>query len=418
MKNNFQRSLALAAALAGLIASPAVPAEEPSSAPQPSAACALAYIDTGFENASPLHWEIDAAGRVHVYLAYDQERSSPNRANGHWYFRVEAPKGSELTLVLHNFENVWNGKPGLFLKERTPCLASPDGKRWENLVTSLVKEPSGSCLEVRLRMAEDAMYIAGVEPYTLKDLDAFLREIGSHPAVAITTIGKTVEGRDLEIIRVGNPAAAHRVLVRARAHSWEAGGNWAVQGLIRRLLASDELAARCREAYCLYVMPMANKDGVARGRTRFNLRGMDLNRKWDRPADPTLAPENHALERWLDEKKRAGELPQLALDLHNDQDGGLHLSRTDGDLSEYLDRMKRLEELLRRHTWFTEGSSGPEFRNPGTFGEGLLERYGIHAAILELNANWIAGLGKPPAGRDWERFGEGLAEVFLEYFRS
>ncbi|MGQ9589425.1 MAG: M14 family zinc carboxypeptidase [Planctomycetota bacterium] len=413
MKQPFRAAIAALGAASSLVWIPGA-----TIGAEPPAACALAYIDTGFENASPLYWEVDAAGRVHVHLVYDQERSSPNRANGHWHFRVEATKGSDLTLVLHNFDNVWNGKPGLFAKAGTPCLASRDGKRWEHLATSVVKEPSGSALEVRLPMAEDAMYVAGVEPYALRDLDALLREIRPHAAVEISTIGKTVEGRDLEIIRVGNPAAAHRVLLRARAHSWEAGGNWAVQGLIRRLLAPDELAARCRDAYCLYVLPMANKDGVARGRTRFNLRGMDLNRKWDRPADPALAPENHALERWLDERKRAGELPELALDLHNDQDGGLHLSRPEGDLKEYLDRMKRLEDLLRRHTSFTEGSSGPDFRNPGTFGEGLLERYGIHAAILELNANWIAPLKKPPSGADWERFGEGLAKVFLEYFGS
>ena len=42
------------------------------------------------------------------------------------------------------------------------------------------------------------------------------------------------------------------------------------------------------------VMPMANKDGVAKGRTRFNLNGIDLNRGWDKPADEKLAPENAA----------------------------------------------------------------------------------------------------------------------------
>ena len=47
------------------------------------------------------------------------------------------------------------------------------------------------------------------------------------------------------------------------------------------------------EKYCVYIMPMANKDGVARGKTRFNSRGKDLNRDWDRPADPILSPENH-----------------------------------------------------------------------------------------------------------------------------
>ena len=45
---------------------------------------------------------------------------------------------------------------------------------------------------------------------------------------------------------------------------------------------------------------MANKDGVALGRTRFNLQGKDLNRDWDKPADPRLAPENYALEKWLE----------------------------------------------------------------------------------------------------------------------
>jgi DNA-binding MarR family transcriptional regulator len=61
------------------------------------------------------------------------------------------------------------------------------------------------------------------------------------------------------------------------------------------------------QRYCVYAMPMANKDGVARGRTRFNLNGKDLNRDWERPADAALAPENHALESWLRERIKAGE---------------------------------------------------------------------------------------------------------------
>ena len=69
-----------------------------------------------------------------------------------------------------------------------------------------------------------------------------------------------------------------------------------------------------------------------------------------------------------------------------------------------------------QHTWFTEGSTGSNFRNPGTFGEGLFERYGIIACILELNCNWIAGLNKVPFGKDWELLGEQMGRVFFEYF--
>src|SRR5205807_5159569 len=100
-----------------------------------------------------------------------------------------------------------------------------------------------------------------------------------------------------------------------------------VQGLIKRLLKDDETAKRYLERYCVYILPMANKDGVARGRTRFNVLGMDLNRNWDKPANPELAPENHALESWVAAMIAKSQRPDLALDLHNDEGGRLHLSR-------------------------------------------------------------------------------------------
>ena len=161
----------------------------------------------------------------------------------------------------------------------------------------------------------------------------------------------------------------------------------------------------------------ANKDGVARGRTRFNLRGIDLNRGWDQPASPELCPENHALEQWLAAMAARNLRPHLALELHNDNNGKLHVSRPAvPDLAAYLESMKRLESLLRQHTWFTEGSTGATTRNPGTLGDGWLERFGIPAAVLEFNAHWIAGKQKAPLGADWQEFGRALPTVFAAYF--
>jgi predicted deacylase len=265
------------------------------------------------------------------------------------------------------------------------------------------------------------LYVARLEPYRLSDLDKLKADIRDHPLVEITTIGHTVEHRELELIRVGKPAAPHHVLLRARAHPWEPGGNWVVEGLIRRLLQDDDGARRYLDRYALYVLPMANKDGVARGRTRFNLRGMDLNRKWDQPADPELAPENAALEKWLQAAIASGKRPELAIDFHNDASGRLHVSRPEigtSELQEYTTRMERLERLLREKTWFTEGSTTSSFRNPGTIGEGLLARYGIAACIHELNANRIAGLDDHPTATAWKKYGQQLAEVFWEYFGS
>ena len=261
------------------------------------------------------------------------------------------------------------------------------------------------------------LYVARVEPYRLSDLARLIESIKTNPLVEIHPIGKTVGGRALELVRIGNPGAKHRVFLRARAHAWEAGSSWVAEGLIRRLLRGDEFSRKWLECYCVYILPMANKDGVALGRTRFNLEGKDLNRDWDKPADPQLAPENYALEQWLGTMIHDGQPPQLALELHNDGNGLLHISRPPvPGLKEYLERMAVLEKLLREHTWFTAGSTQETFRNPASLGEGWLARFGIDAVVHEFNCNWIEGLKDYPSGRHWQDYGAGLATVFYEYF--
>lgn len=372
----------------------------------------VAYLNTSFENASPLDWQVLPDGTALVRLMYDQERNSPNRAAGHWLFQVQGRPGAEVSLVLTNFDNVWNGRPGSPISARTHVYRSVDGRQWEIMDAA---KTSNNTLLVRFAMPAAAVYLARLEPYRLSDLERFKAEIRSHPLVKIETIGQTVEGRDLEIIRVGRPEAPGGIFLRARAHPWEPGGNWVVQGMIRALLEDTPEMAKIREKVCLYVMPMANKDGVARGRTRFNSQGMDLNRNWDKPAEAQWAPENQALEGWLRQIAPSGRL-RLAMDLHNDNNGKLHISRPAiAGLDRYLARMKKLEELLKQHTWFREGSTGGTFRNPGTIGEGILERFGVDAVILELNCDWIEGLKKAPESKDWELLGRQMLAVFSEY---
>ena len=119
-------SASLLLALAPALARSAGPGEGGDGA----ARCPLIYIDTSFENASPLYWDIDTDGVVQVFLLYDHERSSPNRAAGHWHFQVQAPKGSNLTLVLNNLENIYNGRRGSPASDGTISYVSCDGRNW------------------------------------------------------------------------------------------------------------------------------------------------------------------------------------------------------------------------------------------------------------------------------------------------
>ena len=392
----------------------AMPFGSTSSMPQ-TTANGLIFIDTSGENASPLWYDV-VDNVIRLHLIYDHERASPNRAAGHIHFVLHATAGASLTLEFRNLDNVWNGQPGSVAGELKTVALSEDGTTWNTVLTESLP---GNRVQLRVTMRGPTLHVARMEPYRLSDLDRLLGTIAAHPLVRIEPIGRTVADRQLEIIRIGDPAAPYRVFVRARAHPWEAGSNWVAQGLIERLLASDDEAKRFLRVYNVSVLPMANKDGVARGGTRFNLRGMDLNRNWDKPADPELSPENAALERWLDREIAAGRKPQLALELHNDGNGLLHISRPPvAQLEQHLSRMKTLEALLRRHTWFTEGTTSPSFRNAGTLGDGWLQRYGIDAAVHEFNCNWIAGLKQPTSSTHWREYGAGLGRVFYEYFET
>lgn len=403
------------------------PASSQVSAATPSAAAApdFAFIDTSIENASPLWYEHAPDGAWLVHLLYDHERDSPNRAAGHIHFRLVGRAGARITLEFRNLDNVWNGQPGSVAGELKSVAISPDGQVWTTVPTESLP---GSRVRVTVTMPGETLYVARMQPYRLSDLDTLLASVRASPHASVSTIGTTAQGRPLEIIRIGEevpetagaaagPARPRRVFVRARAHPWESGSSWVAQGLIERLLRDDEETRRWRTRNVLYILPLANKDGVARGGTRFNVNGRDLNRNWDVPANAVLVPENAALERWLEGMIASGRKPDLAIELHNDGRGLLHISRPPvPGLPAHLARMARLEALLRAQTWFTEGHTDGAFRNSGTLGDGWLARYGIDALVHELNANWIEGLKSPTSAAHWQAYGASLAGVFDAYF--
>src|SRR4029079_6067619 len=133
--------------------------------------------------------------------------------------------------------------------DSTPCFISQDGKNWIPIQTELTPD---NRLIIHVHMNSDELYLASLEPYRISDLEKLLKEIKGDPLIHIERIGKTSEGRSLEIIRVGDPHAPHSVFLRARAHGFETAGNWIVQGLIKSLL-HDKSGSYLRK-YCLYIL--------------------------------------------------------------------------------------------------------------------------------------------------------------------
>ena len=380
------------------------------------------FIDYFFENASPLSWKIQGDTIVKISLMPDYDNQTLNRQTDHWHFRLIADKGSKVRLIFSKMmADVYNGNLATNWwnsQEDVSCYISYDHKTWEALKTS--KLPNMEFL-VDFTMKAKSVYIARMPTYAISDLENLKNRIRNNKLVKIIDIGATVEKRPLEIIRLGNPNAPNSIIIRARAHPWESGGNWVVQGLINKFISQD--SKKWQETFCVYIMPMANKDGAARGMTRFNVSGQDLNRNWDKIADSVLCPEKYGFEKFIAGLIRKGIKPILGIDIHNDDYGGIHTARHSKDEVQFVTNMKFFEKLMREHTSFSEKmeyswkiDGKPE--SNVSFENGLLSRYGIEAMVYELNANWISSLNKMPSQTDWMKIGENLNDVFYEYVKG
>jgi len=379
----------------------------------------IRFVDYFFENGSPVLSSIQGDTLLKISLLPDYERESLNRQTTHWYFRVEADSGTHIRMSISKILNeVYNGQPATEWWDKVhpiTCYISYDRKNWLPLQTRLFHHKE---LLVDFNMKESEVFIARLPVYTISDLENLKSRYNGNSLFKVINIGSTIEKRALEIIQLGNQDAKYSVIIRARAHPWEPGGNWVIEGLINKFLSEN--SKKWKETFCVYIMPMANKDGVARGMTRFNVAGMDLNRKWDKMSDTDLCPEKYALEKFIEGLIKQGIKPSLGIDIHNDDAGGINFATHPKDDTLMIKKMQFFEKLMRektsfsenvRYSWETPGVSEPYV----LFENGLYRRYGIEAIVYELNANWISSLGRMPTQSDWMDIGANLNEVFYQY---
>ncbi len=96
--------------------------------------------------------------------------------------------------------------------------------------------------------------------------------MGAAPDVHGAVLGRSAEGRQIHVTRIGDPAATVRVLVVGSIHGDEPAGTAVVAELRRR---PEGLPADT----ALWLVRDLNPDGTAAG-TRQNARGVDLNRNF------------------------------------------------------------------------------------------------------------------------------------------
>ena len=229
-------------------------------------------------------------------------------SNGAWYqwfyFRVSGAAGRELKLRIVNagassYPDGWHGYRA--------CV-SADNQEWRRTDTRY----GDGVLEIRHRAEADQLWFAFFAPYDLARHQRFVTQAAANPAVTASIIGRSVEGRDIDCLALGE--GMRSVWLIGRQHSGETMASWWMEGALERLLDDgDPVAARLRAIARIHLVPLVNIDGAVRGNLRGNGAGIDLNRQWHDP-DPLKAPEVVAVLAAMDEIGA-----DLCLDVHGDE---------------------------------------------------------------------------------------------------
>ena len=350
-------------------------------------------IDTAFDAGALASCTVGDGGRISITLS--PEDAPPINCSAWYAFRVHsnAPRvvGIDLnyTACGHRYEP----------------KVSYDGVEWTYLDPSMVEitEVDGTRM-ARLSVHTDGrpLFVSAQEIIGPATYDAWLDGLEETGLVERETLGLSAEGRAIEIMYLGNPAAQEQLVLVGRQHPPEVTGALAMFPFVETLLEDTELARRFRGRFRVSAVPLLNPDGVVKGHWRHNTGGVDLNRDWG----PFTQPETQLMRDLLvaiddDPDKRL----RLLLDFHST---GRDIFYTIPDelptdpplftrdwLARYQDRMSGYEvtrdarhesgrPISKAHAFDTYGVPAVTFELGDETDRTLIRRIGREAAIAMM----------------------------------
>jgi murein tripeptide amidase MpaA len=223
-----------------------------------------------------------------------------------FHFRLQGARGQSCTMRLTNaaqaaFPDGWRDYQ---------AVASYDLEHWFRVPTTY----DGQALTVTHTPRHNSVYYAYFEPYSSERHRRLMARTACTSGARTEALGRTVEGRDLDLAIIGDLAAQRKVWVIARQHPGETMAEWCAEGLIEALLdCANPFARRLLRQAVFYIVPNMNPDGAARGNLRTNAAGVNLNREWSAPS-LERSPEVYAVKQRIHETGC-----DLFLDLHGDE---------------------------------------------------------------------------------------------------
>ena len=251
---------------------------------------------------------IDASNPQAIRLNIRKEQTGELQDYIWFYFALTGAKGQRCTFIIENASgNRW--APEAWKDYR--IVTSYDRTEWFRIPI----EYDGKAVSWRHAVERDRVYYAYHAPYHAHEHTALLDRCAASPRARVEVLGETIDGRDMDLVIVGQPGAGKRVCwIIARQHCGETQAEAAAEALLDRLIdESDPVSRALLEQAVFCVVPNMNPDGSARGNHRTNALEIDLNRAW------TNTTRDKSPEVWLVRERMLQTGIDFLLDLHADE---------------------------------------------------------------------------------------------------
>lgn len=222
--------------------------------------------------------------------------------------------------------------------------ASYDRKYWFRVPSDY----SNGALSWSLDCKHGQVFFAYFAPYSQERHADLIASCVSSPQCTVRSLGKSLDGRDIDLVKMGH--GSRKIWVTARQHPGEIMAEWFMEGLIEKLLNKDDpVSKKLLSEATIYMVPNINPDGSFRGHIRTNAFGANLNREWAPTGSynaPTLerSPEIYYV---LHESIKTG--CDLFLDIHGDEEIPHNFLTSMMGNPRWGSRLERLEHMFKSY---------------------------------------------------------------------
>ncbi len=269
-----------------------------------------------------------------------------------FYFRMQEVQWLDLKI------NILNASEASYPEgwEDYQAVVSYDRVTWFRVPTSY----DGKKLTIEFTPEFNSVFVAYFAPYTYDQHLNLISSVQMMPHAFVESIGKTVEGRDIDMVVIGDDTdeSKKKVWMVSRQHPGESMAEWFVEGFLQRMAdSSDALVRSLLEQATFYIIPNVNPDGAIAGNLIANAAGENLNRAWANPNQETQAEVYHILQNmeWTG--------VDLLLDIHGDEGLAYNFISSIEGIPSYNEYLKDLLTTFK-DSWL---QTNPDFQDTHTY---------------------------------------------------